>query len=225
MLNQIENLPIHFCIDGVRMDPSKRKNLGHIASGAAWVILLIFWLEAKFMKFPALPRPWKVVEVFLILQGIFFILLFVFRRPAERTSWKFTDLLFAFLGTFSPFLFQAAPRMEVSITGIVIEIAGCVLTLFSYASIGRSWGVIPAQRKIVSRGMYRWVRHPIYSSYQIFNIGFLINNPSVYNFGVALLCLLSQVIRISAEEKFLEQDPAYREFQKKVRWRLFPFVY
>ena len=41
---------------------------------------------------------------------------------------------------------------------------GVFMDIWGRLSLGRNIGMLPAQRKIVDRGAYRWVRHPIYTA-------------------------------------------------------------
>jgi protein-S-isoprenylcysteine O-methyltransferase Ste14 len=102
--------------------------------------------------------------------------------------------------------------------GIGISIVGLV-------SLNKSFGLVAANRGIISNGLYRFVRHPLYISYELTIIGFIINNLSIYNLVIACIHLAFQLQRIKYEENLLGKDPQYREYAKQTRWRLFPFVY
>lgn len=92
--------------------------------------------------------------------------------------------------------------------------------------LGRSFGLLPAQRGVVIGGPYRLVRHPIYLGYLIGHIGFLLTNFSSRNLVVLLLLYAAQVVRILREESVLSaSSPAYQNYQQKVRWRLVPGVF
>lgn len=92
--------------------------------------------------------------------------------------------------------------------------------------LGRSFGLLPAQRGLVMAGPYRLVRHPIYFGYLIGHIGFLLANFSLRNAAVLLVLYVAQVVRIRREEAMLAAtNPAYRDYQQRVRWRLLPFVF
>jgi protein-S-isoprenylcysteine O-methyltransferase Ste14 len=69
------------------------------------------------------------------------------------------------------------------------------------------------------------VRHPLYSSYVIAFLGYVVNHPSPYNMAVYVVAVALWVLRLRAEERFLLSDPAYCEFAGRVRWRLLPGLY
>ena len=130
----------------------------------------------------------------------------------------------AFLGSFVPFFFSLQSKGENGL-GLFFQITGTVLSIYAVLSLGRSLAIIPANRGIQTRGMFRFVRHPLYASYQIFNLGYVLNNPSRYNGMIAVVALLSQALRIYTEERLLAEDPHYVTYQKLVRWRLIPYLY
>ena len=69
--------------------------------------------------------------------------------------------------------------VALSIVGLAVVIAGKV-------TLGRSFGLIPANRGIVSTGLYRLVRHPIYLGYLLTHLAFLAANPSPWNAVILL---------------------------------------
>ena len=92
--------------------------------------------------------------------------------------------------------------------------------------LGRSFGLLPAQRGVVTAGPYRFVRHPIYFGYLIGHVGFLLANYTWRNAVVLALLYAAQVIRMRREEAILAAtDAGYRAYQRRVRWHLLPFVY
>lgn len=161
----------------------------------------------------------------LTLAGVFFI----FRYNSKETSRDGKEIIMALLGTFLPSCFQTLKSLSVpewiQIPALVLQGLGNILAAFATLSLGRAIGMIPAHRGIKTQGMYRWVRHPLYASYQIANLGFLIQHPSWFNVLVFGAALVAQILRIQAEEKLLQHDPDYRKYQNQVRWRLLPFVY
>ena len=89
----------------------------------------------------------------------------------------------------------------------------------------RSFGLVAANRGIVTGGMYRFVRHPLYHSYFLGLTGFLINHFSFYNVFLLSVQLMCQLRRIKDEEGLLRKDPAYQNYMTKTPWRLLPLIY
>jgi protein-S-isoprenylcysteine O-methyltransferase Ste14 len=66
------------------------------------------------------------------------------------------------------------------------------------------------------------VRHPLYSSYVVAELGYLIQSPCAWNAGVLLAVWTCQVLRLLSEERLLSGDPDYRAYRERTRWRLLP---
>ncbi len=86
-------------------------------------------------------------------------------------------------------------------------------------SLGRSFGIVAANRGVRTTGFYRFVRHPLYGSYLVGYLGFLLGNLSIWNVSLIVLTVLCQYARARAEERVLLQDPAYQAYAQQVRYR------
>ena len=82
-----------------------------------------------------------------------------------------------------------------------------------------------AREGIVSKGLYRFVRHPLYFSYEISIVGFIINNFNLWNIFLFCVHICCQLQRIKYEEDLLNEDGEYRQYATKTKWRLIPFLY
>jgi protein-S-isoprenylcysteine O-methyltransferase Ste14 len=85
-------------------------------------------------------------------------------------------------------------------------------------------GLLPAHRGVKSRGLYAFVRHPLYATYTIALAGYLISNWSIYNAVILVAGTAFQVMRIRNEESLLLDYADYVAFAGRTRWRLLPFV-
>jgi len=106
--------------------------------------------------------------------------------------------------------------------GLVLVMLAAGLSLASLVTLGRSFGIRPALRTLAMKGPYRLVRHPMYLSYVLADIGY---NLEEWNLGTVLLVLAgwaAMLYRIHAEERMLSRDPAWSSYRSVVRSRLLP---
>jgi protein-S-isoprenylcysteine O-methyltransferase Ste14 len=109
--------------------------------------------------------------------------------------------------------------------GLVLVTLAAALSLVSLLTMRRRFGVRPALRGLVTSGPYRFVRHPMYLSYIVADIGY---NLQEWNFVTLLLVLvgwMSLVYRIRAEERVLSQHGEWPAYVILVRYRLFPGIW
>ena len=76
---------------------------------------------------------------------------------------------------------------------VTISACGLIVVIGGKVSLGRSFGLMPANRGVVSTGLYRLVRHPIYMGYLITHVGFVAANPTIWN----LMTLVAPTSRCS----------------------------
>ena len=158
--------------------------------------MLIIFSTVAFRKTPVriTPNPW------------FWALAFV------ATYWSFITWGLQDQGR------AVAPNLLINAFAIV----GTAIELWGRFSLGRNIGFVPAQRDIVVRGAYRFMRHPIYSG--VF-IGFLAEGLAYYSLRNLLItggAIFWFAIKSLAEESFLKKDAAYAAYMERVRWRWFP---
>ncbi len=108
--------------------------------------------------------------------------------------------------------------------GMALELIGVIFTQLARVYLGRSFGLLPANRGIVSKGPFRLMRHPIYVGWFVLTLGYAFIYPRPRNFVVIVAALLFMMWRIVQEEDLLGLDPEYRTYCEKVRYRLIPWV-
>jgi protein-S-isoprenylcysteine O-methyltransferase Ste14 len=87
---------------------------------------------------------------------------------------------------------------------------------------------IQAERKqqVVSTGVYRFVRHPMYLGGILLFIGTPMLLGSIYGALIGALIAFLLVARIIGEEKMLVNElDGYTDYRKKVKYRLIPFIW
>ena len=109
--------------------------------------------------------------------------------------------------------------------GLVLVIVAACLSLTTLVTLGRRFGIRPAWRGLARGGPYRLVRHPMYLSYVLADIGY---NLEEWNAGTVLLVLAgwtALAYRIHAEERVLAHDAGWSSYRSTVRARLVPGVW
>ncbi len=116
-----------------------------------------------------------------------------------------------------------------------IVITACVLFCLAYALyaevlrenvwLARTIEVQEGQ-KVVDTGLYGLVRHPMYSATLILFLSMPLILGSIFAFLIMLCYVPIIVKRIRNEEKVLEKGlEGYRAYEKKVSWRLIPYIW
>ncbi len=107
----------------------------------------------------------------------------------------------------------------------MVTTVGVLIVIISKVTIGRSFGIAPANRGVVARGPYNIVRHPIYAGYLLTHAAALVAYPSVWNVIVVVGGDIALVLRALAEERVLIADREYQAYCGRVAWHLVPGVF
>jgi protein-S-isoprenylcysteine O-methyltransferase Ste14 len=162
------------------------------------------------------------------IQTIILIITMVFRRTPVRVTPNPWYWLLAFVATYGIVAFYAfAPRGSPIVPIIVpsvLVLIGAGIMIYARLSLGRSIGFVPADRGIVTRGPYKFVRHPIYSGGFVTLLAFLLRAylPLTLMLAVILVGLL--MLKSVIEERFLRGNPEYAAYMRQVRYRWVPGV-
>jgi protein-S-isoprenylcysteine O-methyltransferase Ste14 len=177
----------------------------------------LFWLTASKNFDAALLVISESLAVFLILT----------RRSATMVSTHPLDWALSLIAVTAPLLAApaAASTFVPSQIATTLMFAGMIIQISAKAALWRSYGLIPANRGVKTRGPYGFVRHPMYGGYTLIHIGFLLGFPSLQNLILYFTTFLIEVARLLREELILKKDSLYREYAARVRYRLLPRVF
>src|SRR5436305_1257156 len=106
--------------------------------------------------------------------------------------------------------------------GLTLVIFAAGLSLVTLLTLGRLFGVRPAVRGLATSGPYRFVRHPMYLSYILADIGYNLEEWNLVTLLLVLIGWAALVYRIHAEERLLFQHNGWPRYAASVRSRLFP---
>ncbi|MFQ3596896.1 MAG: isoprenylcysteine carboxylmethyltransferase family protein [Chloroherpetonaceae bacterium] len=124
---------------------------------------------------------------------------------------------------------QQEPLAWLSLIGIGLMVVGLMVNRMAISALGKFWDklVIKEDHRLITEGIYAYIRHPIYTSYILLFMGYVVlfHAPiSAMLFAAVLSVWYGS--RISLEEAMLIEKfgDAYREYRTHTK-RLFPFLY
>jgi protein-S-isoprenylcysteine O-methyltransferase Ste14 len=193
--------------------------------GANLLIGVLFALFA-YAAFTTWQQTGHIQSLILAIQELLIVWLAITRRHTTDESRSIWDWVVGLVGTAAPLLQRPGmPMPGLEPIGLALQLAGALLATIAVGSLGRSFGIIAANRGVRTAGLYRFVRHPLYGSYMVSYLGFLLGNISVWNVSLIVLTVLCQYARAVAEERILLQDPAYQAYAQQVRYRFIPYIF
>jgi protein-S-isoprenylcysteine O-methyltransferase Ste14 len=80
---------------------------------------------------------------------------------------------------------------------------------------------------LLTNGPYSWVRHPFYSGFLALTLGLAILIPIVETVMLSVFSIAVILFYIKREEEFLLEryGKTYRDYMRRVPWKLIPRVY
>lgn len=170
----------------------------------------------------------EIGHVLLAISEGLSVLFIIIRRPSRQLSHRPGMWLLAFGASTAPLLvFPTSDNWHLVPAGFaaLLLVAGVATQVTAKVTLGRSFGMVPAHRGLKLCGPYRLVRHPMYFGYLLAHLGFLLCNPSTWNFTVYAVAYALQISRLLAEERLLACDEQYRQYLGQVRYHLIPGVF
>jgi len=190
--------------------------------------LLLFGVTAVELGMLAAWTPTFTLTDWLYLTQHLVVLGIALTRPApellDTSALPLTACAVAYAYPYAQILYlRFEPGWSVSQSaGDLLEALAAILNMASLLALGRRFGIRPALRGLATAGPYRIIRHPIYFSYLIADVGL---NLQLWNWGTLVMVAVgwgSLLVRIRAEEQLLRQDSGWGAYTAKVRSRLLP---
>lgn len=188
---------------------------GWIFMGVLFIPMFIFGLYLMFKNPELLKRRLNAKEkegeqkTVIALSGLMFMAGFVIAGLNYRFGWV------------------VLPNIVTIIASIVF-----VISYILYAEVLRENAYllrtieVEKGQKVVDTGMYGIVRHPMYIVTILLFLSIPLILGSIISFVIFLMYPFIIIKRIKNEEKVLERDlEGYIEYEKKVKYRLIPFIW
>jgi protein-S-isoprenylcysteine O-methyltransferase Ste14 len=194
-----------------------------IARGAIGVlfVLLSINLLAEFA------RTHHITGLMLLISEALVAVLTVFRRRALVVDRSILAGFVTIISVAAPPLLRPTDVAALlpDLATAAISCAGLALVIAGKVTLGRSFGLVPANRGVVDRGPYVMMRHPIYTGYLLCHIGFLAAHPDAMNALLMACADTALIVRALLEERILRRDERYRAYCSRVGWHLVPGVF
>jgi protein-S-isoprenylcysteine O-methyltransferase Ste14 len=169
----------------------------------------------------------RVTGLLLLVSEALVIVLTVIRRPAHVVDRSIQAGMVTAISVIGPPLLlpSDAGGLAPDVVTAVASAFGLAVVVVGKLTLGRSFGLVPANRGVVSGGPYALVRHPIYSGYLLTHLAFLIAHPRWWNVVVIATADTALIVRALIEERVLNRDASYRAYCQRVGWHLVPGVF
>jgi protein-S-isoprenylcysteine O-methyltransferase Ste14 len=164
----------------------------------------------------------------LLLVSEFLVVVLTFaRRPANLVDRSAGATLVTLISVVGPLLLRSSDEAgllpDVATAGLLA--LGLIVVVVGKMTLGRSFGLVPANRGVVVAGPYAFVRHPIYSGYLVTHIAFLLAHPHLWNVALVVVSDTALIIRALVEERVLDRDASYRAYCRRVGWHFVPGLF
>ena len=158
-----------------------------------WQLLALVWLVMFFgMKRAKRMEGWgeRAQHVFLILLGFWMLI---------RNSWNWGPLNYRLVPDVFP----------VWATGLAMTAVGIGVAIWARLSLGSNWSGMVTLKKdhqLVSSGLYRWIRHPIYSGILLAMFGTAMIAGHLRGWLGVVLVFAAFYFKARREEGFLREE-------------------
>ncbi len=177
-----------------------------------------------------------LTKILLIILNLLIIAGFLIRRNLKKKPETPQEIIVPLIGSFfylmynllehlpagvNPTLFPSSWFPSLTLTGVLLNFIGAAIACLATYHLRYSYSLFVEVRDIVSRGPYRFVRHPIYCGYILSTIGLFFLSPRAGNLFFYCASILITVYRAGLEEqKLLAASAEYRDYAHRTPFLL-----
>ncbi len=169
----------------------------------------------------------RMTGLLLLVSESLVVVLTILRRRASIVDRSPGAAVVTAASLVGPVLLRTAqgPGLLPDVATVVISAVGLIVVIAGKITLGRSFGIVPANRGVVIAGPYGIVRHPIYAGYVLTHVGFACAYPTAWNVALVVLTDAALMIRALYEERVLAGDRVYQTYCRRVAWHVVPGVF
>ena len=172
-------------------------------------------------------RTERMTGLLLLVSESLVVVLTVMRRRAYLVDTSAAAMTITAIALVGPPLLRTGDGVGLLPDGLtaLLSSAGVCLVIAGKFTLGRSFGIVPANRGVVDKGPYLLVRHPIYAGYLVTHLAFVAAHPRPWNIAVVIISDAALISRALFEERVLRKDERYRAYCGRVGWHLVPGIF
>lgn len=144
------------------------KYLGSFMMACFGVIAVYRWNQTGLIFF-----------LLLVIRDFVAAYFFLKRKPSQTKSNRVQSLV-AYASSMMPLIYFA-PSEDVSkgllMVSDLMSILGFLIVALATLELGTSIGISPANRGLVKSGVYKYIKHPMYTGYVVSEIGMVLVSP------------------------------------------------
>jgi protein-S-isoprenylcysteine O-methyltransferase Ste14 len=201
-----------------------RLSAGDLIARAVLTGLYLFLMRSLLGDFL---QTGRITGLLLLASESLVIVFTIARRPAQIVDRSPVSVVATAISAVGPLIVRTAPGagMLPDLVTTLVSGIGLSITIAGKLALGRSFGIVPANRGVVIAGAYNIVRHPIYTGYLITHLAFAIAHPLAWNAIVLAIADVALVLRALREERVLRADREYENYCQRVAWHVVPGVF
>jgi protein-S-isoprenylcysteine O-methyltransferase Ste14 len=191
----------------------------------AWVYLGVFMAASVLLTLDLMRRDPALLErrmtggptaekrpaqkLIMLFASVGFIALLVVPALDHRYGWSTMSTGFVVIGD------------------VLVAIGFCfILRVYRENTFTAATVDVAADQRVISTGPYALVRHPMYASAMLYVLGTPLALRSCWGLVTVAAMLIILIWRLLDEERLLAQElPGYSDYQRRVRFRLVPFLW
>jgi protein-S-isoprenylcysteine O-methyltransferase Ste14 len=203
------------------------------ANGLAVYVLgqrLIAGFEAlRAERFPLLQATAVLTQTLTIIYLCLMVVVFFVRRLPVAKAGGIQARLVAVIASNFEIVILVLPHADCSpardFISSVLQAVGLAGAIYVLSILGRSFSILPQARGLVTRGPYRFVRHPLYLAGMIAELGIMLQFIQPWAVLITVSGFVLQLIRLNFEERILAHCyPEYESYAANTA-RLLPGIY
>jgi protein-S-isoprenylcysteine O-methyltransferase Ste14 len=146
-------------------------------------------------------------------------------KDVSAKSWLLIIGQFAFIAH----ILLTGPLLARHPGWLALEMAGALLGIWAYVSIPikqlRIAPEVSASATLITRGPYRWIRHPMYAAVLLAGLALVLDTPGLWRWlGWMGLLIVLALKAVHEESLLIKTFPEYPDYQRQTK-RFLPYLW